>query len=60
MPNQWLHVAAFALVFAGLAAATTAMLLPGTGAALPAILAVVVGIAAGLGRAAIIRDVNPR
>ncbi|MHA7292711.1 hypothetical protein ACX80G_02395 [Arthrobacter sp. HLT1-21] len=53
-------MAAFALVFAGLAAATTAMLLPGTGAALPAILAVVVGIAAGLGRAAIIRDVNPR
>ena len=59
MSNQWLHVAAFALVFAGLAAATTALILPGTGVAFPAILAVVVGMAAGLGRATIIRDVNP-
>ncbi|MHA7153811.1 hypothetical protein [Arthrobacter sp. TMN-50] len=57
-----LLVAAFIaapLVFAGLAAATTALILPGTGVALSAILAVVVGMAAGLGRAAIIRDVNP-
>lgn len=57
--NQWLHVVAFAAVFAGLATATTVVVLPGVGAALPAILAAVVGISAGIGRAAIIRNVNP-
>ncbi|MBG6189134.1 hypothetical protein IWX64_000054 [Arthrobacter sp. CAN_A212] len=57
--NQWVHVAAFAVVFAGLAAATTVLVLPGTGSTFPAILAVVVGISAGVGRAAIIRNVNP-
>ncbi len=57
--NQWGHVTAFAIVSAGLAAATTALVLPGTGPAFPAILAAVVGIAAGLGRASILRNVNP-
>lgn len=49
----------FGVVFAGLAAATTVLVLPGTGSTLPAILAAVIGISAGVGRAAIIRNVNP-
>ncbi|GAA1108766.1 hypothetical protein [Arthrobacter flavus] len=57
--NQWLHAVAFAVVFAGLAAATTVLVLPGTGSTLPLILAAVVGISAGVGRASIIRNVNP-
>ncbi|WP_162148049.1 hypothetical protein [Arthrobacter sp. CAL618] len=53
----WLVI--FAVVFAGLAAATTVLVLPGTGSTLPVILAAVVGISAGVGRASIIRNVNP-
>ena len=56
--KQWLHVLAFAVVFTGLTVVAFTMLAPVLGTAFILIIAAVVGISAGLGRAAIIRNVN--
>lgn len=57
--KQLLHVVAFAVVFAGLTAGAFFMLAPVMQAAFVLAIAAVVGISAGIGRAAIIRNVNP-
>ena len=55
--RQWVHVLAFAAGLAALTWGTVALLAPGTGP-LPAVLAAIAGTAAGIGRAAVIRDVD--
>jgi hypothetical protein len=55
--RQWIHVLAFAAGLAALTWGVIAVLAPGTGA-LPAVFAAIAGTAAGLGRAAVIPDIE--
>ena len=55
--RQWIHVLVFAVGIGGFTWAVFAGLAPETGA-LPAVFAAIAGTAAGLGRAAVIPDVE--